>query len=41
MTVGLLYTRDIKKYLKRLAIFALVSQPFYILATHPYDWQQE
>lgn len=41
MTVGLLYTRDIKKYLKRLAIFALVSQPFYILATHPYDWQTE
>lgn len=41
MTVGLLYTHDIKKYLLRLAVFAFVSQPFYILATHPYDWQTE
>ena len=41
MTVGLLYTRDVKKYLKRLAIFAFVSQPFYLLATHPWDWQAE
>lgn len=41
MTVGLLYTRDIKKYLGRLALFAVVSQPFYLLAFHPYDWQQE
>lgn len=32
MTVGLLYTHDAKKYLSRLAIFALISQPFYILA---------
>lgn len=37
LTVGLLYTRDVKKYLLRLGIFALVSQPFYILAFHPAD----
>lgn len=37
MTVGLLYTRDIKKYLKRLAIFAIVSQPFWILAFNSHD----
>ena len=41
MTVGLLYTRDIKKYLLRLAVFAAVSQPFYLLATHPFDWREE
>lgn len=35
LTVGLLYTRSIKKYLLRLGIFALVSQPFYILAFQP------
>lgn len=35
LTVGLLYTRSVKKYLMRLGIFALVSQPFYILAFHP------
>ena len=41
MTVGLLYTHDIKKYLFRLGIFALISQPCYILAFHPYDfWAQ-
>lgn len=40
MTVGLLYTRDIKRYLGRLAVFAIISQPFYILATHPYDWNE-
>ena len=33
--MGLLYTRDVKKYLLRLGLFALVSQPFYILAFHP------
>ena len=38
MTVGLLYTRDIRRYLGRLAVFALVSQPFYVLAFHPWDW---
>ena len=35
LTAGLLYTRDVKKYLLRLGVFALVSQPFYILAFHP------
>ena len=35
LTVGLLYTRSVKNYLLRLGIFALVSQPFYILAVHP------
>lgn len=35
MTVGLLYTHSIKRYLARLGIFALVSQPFYALAFHP------
>ena len=37
MTVGLLYTRDVKRYLLRLGVFAVVSQPFYILAFHPVD----
>ena len=37
LTVGLLYTRDVRKYLLRLGIFAIVSQPFYILAFHPID----
>ena len=32
LTVGLLYTHDIRRYLGRLAIFAVVSQPFWILA---------
>lgn len=32
MTVGLLYTRDIRNYLTRLAVFALLSQPVYVLA---------
>ena len=41
MTVGLLYTRDIKKYLLRLGVFALISQPLYIFAFHPWDWQAE
>lgn len=41
MTVGLLYTHDIRKYFFRLGIFALISQPCYILAFHPYDfWPQ-
>ena len=38
LTVGLLYTRNIKRYLGRLAVFAVVSQPFYVLAFHPHDW---
>ena len=37
MTVGLLYTHDIRRYLGRLAVFAAVSQPFWILAFHPDD----
>lgn len=41
LTVGLLYTSNIKKYLIRLGIFALISQPFYIMAFHPYDWRDE
>ena len=41
LTVGLLYTRDIRKYLLRLGAFALISQPFYIFAFHPWDWQAE
>lgn len=32
LTVGLLYTHDIKNYILRLGTFALISQPFYILA---------
>ena len=28
----MLYTKDIKKYLLRLSVFALISQPFWILA---------
>lgn len=38
MTVGLLYTRNVLRYLGRLAVFAIVSQPFYLLAFHPHDW---
>ena len=41
MTVGLLYTSDIRRYLLRLAGFAAVSQPFYILAFHPYHFFEE
>lgn len=41
LTVGLLYTSNIKKYLTRLGIFALISQPLYIMAFHPYDWHEE
>lgn len=35
MTVGLLYTHDIKRYFGRLAVFALISQPFYALKADP------
>lgn len=38
MTVGLLYTHDVKKYLLRLGVFAVVSQPIYILAFQPQDF---
>ena len=38
LTVGLLYTHNIYKYLLRLGIVAIISQPFYILAFHPNDF---
>ncbi|MDO4269335.1 MAG: TraX family protein [Eubacteriales bacterium] len=41
MTVGLLYTRNVKKYLLRLGLFAVVSQPVYVLAFHPHDFLAE
>ncbi len=41
LTVGLLYTHDVKRYLGRLAAFAVISQPFYVLAFHPYDWMED
>lgn len=41
MTVGLLYTRDIKKYLFRLGLFAVLSQPFYVPAFHPHHFWTE
>jgi len=31
LVVGCLYTRDIKKYLLRLLVFAVISQPVYLL----------
>ena len=38
LTVGLLYTHDIRRYLGRLAIFAVISQHFYALAFHPNEF---
>lgn len=35
LTVGLLYTHDIKRYFGRLALFAVISQPFYALKADP------
>lgn len=32
MTVGVLYTNNVKSYILRLVIFAFISQPFYLLA---------
>lgn len=32
LVVGCLYTHDFKKYILRLIVFALISQPFYVLA---------
>ncbi len=32
MSVGLFYTRSLARYLTRLAVFALISQPLYVLA---------
>ena len=33
-----MYTHDIRRYLGRLAIFAVISQPFYVLAFHPREF---
>ena len=38
LTVGLIYTHDIKKYLGRLAVFAVISQPFYALKADPHNF---
>lgn len=38
LTVGMLYTHDMKKYVLRLAAFALISQPFWILAFNADDF---
>lgn len=35
LTVGLIYTHDIKRYVGRLALFALISQPVYALNADP------
>ena len=37
LTVGMMYTGDIKKYLFRLGVFAVISQPFWILAFNSDD----
>ena len=37
LTVGMMYTVDIKKYLFRLGVFAVISQPFWILAFNSDD----
>lgn len=39
LVVGCLYTHNVKRYLLRLGIFAVVSQPFYNMAFHP-TWSQ-
>lgn len=36
IVVGCLYTKDLKKYIFRLSMFAIISQPFYILAHYPH-----
>lgn len=38
LAVGMLYTHDMKRYLLRLGAFALISQPFWILAFHADDF---
>ena len=37
LTIGMMYTGDIKKYLFRLGAFAVISQPFWILAFNSDD----
>lgn len=39
LVVGCLYTRSTKKYLMRLAIFAVISQPVFNMAFHP-TWDE-
>jgi hypothetical protein len=39
LVVGCLYTHDVKKYILRLSVFAVVSQPFFGMAFHP-TWEQ-
>lgn len=39
IVVGCLYTRNVKKYILRLTIFAVVSQPIFNLTFHP-TWAQ-
>lgn len=34
LVVGCLHTRNFKKYILRLSIFAVVSQPFFVMAFH-------
>lgn len=35
IVVGCLYTSNFTKYLERLGVFAIVSQPFFVAAFHP------
>ncbi len=35
VVLGVLYTRDVRRYAMRLALAALVSQPFYVLMGYP------
>ena len=35
LAVGCIYTHDMLKYVKRVALIALISQPIYALALHP------
>jgi hypothetical protein len=39
IVVGCLHTSDFKKYILRLSVFAVVSQPFFNMAFHP-TWEQ-
>lgn len=38
LVVGCLYTRSTKKYIGRLFAFAIISQPFFVMAFHP-TWE--
>jgi hypothetical protein len=38
LVVGCLYTRNFKNYILRLSVFALISQPFYVMAFH-HTWE--